>query len=71
MIRGDFDGVLSVKQLGDKKAATTAGGHLEGVTFKPSFDFPIVCLNPHGTKLIFRTVSELEADVRAMNVPPF
>lgn len=76
-IKGDFDGIISVKAIDKAKAKATAG-HANGKrkqrredTDEPALTNPVVLLNSSGIKIGFCTVSELEKELSSINAVQF
>lgn len=75
-IKGDFEGIKSIKAIDKAKAKVPAGEAADGKRKRdehdePSLMNPIVLLNPDGAKMGFRPVSELEDELSNMNAVQF
>ena len=74
-IKGDFQGVKSVKEI-DKAKAQEWNLGMPGEDEEPEYPQPptrnpVILLNPQGIHMAFRPVSELKEELRRMNAVQF
>ena len=65
-IKGDFEGVNSVKAI-DKAKDKASGKRRREEHDEPPYKNPIILLNPDGASIKFRPVAELEKEILSKN----